>query len=142
MVVAQHGLPQPAVEPRLQFLLATEDHVRGPFVLIGGPVVPDRQPAQVLGVQRVGQLAQGIQLPRPIGLTLLVEQLLRPLPVADPHELVVTADIAQPRAVHLPRQPFPAVEADLHLEGEPGLPAHVQPAEQWIVPGSKAMHQQ
>src|SRR5437879_1462777 len=39
------------------------------------------------------------------------------------------ADVAQLRPVHLVGQPFPAVEADLDLEGEPGLQADVQPAE-------------
>jgi len=59
---------------------------------------------------------------------LLVEQLLRALPIPHPEELVVMAGVAQLVPVHLAGQPFPPIQADLDLEGEPGLQADVEPA--------------
>ena len=39
------------------------------------------------------------------------------------------AGVAQLIPVHLAGEPFPAIESNLDLEGEPGLQAHVHPAE-------------
>ena len=93
-----------------------------------GPVVLHRHPAQVLGVQRMDLVLQGVQLARPVGLQLLVQELLRPRPIPHPEKLVVVADVAQLLPVHLASQPFPTIDANLHLEGKPGLQADVQPA--------------
>ena len=72
---------------------------------------------------------QGVEFGDPIGLELLVQELLGPCPILDPEKLVLAPLVLQVFPVHLARQPLASVEADLDLEGEPGLQAHVQPAE-------------
>jgi len=74
-------------------------------------------------------LLQSVQLTLPIRLELLVQQLLGALPIPHPEELVLMAGVAQLVPVHLAGEPFPAIEADLDLEGEPGLQADIHPAE-------------
>ena len=60
---------------------------------------------------------------------MLVAQALCLLRILEVGEGVVAAPVAQPGLVHLPGQPFAAVEADVDAEGEPGLHAGVHEAE-------------
>ena len=74
-------------------------------------------------------LLQSVQFAHPIGLQLLVQQLLRPLPIRDPAKFIQAAFILQMGPIHLPSQPLTPIDADLDFEREPGLQPQVHPAE-------------
>src|ERR1035441_7417779 len=61
-------------------------------------------------------------------LQLFLEKLLRARNVLDPGKAVLLADIAEPLSVHASRQPFPAIDADVHVKREPGLNPRMHPA--------------
>src|SRR5438128_11403604 len=75
-VKSQEGLTQPAVEPRSQYFLRAKGHVRCPFTLKNSPVVRQRHSTQMSRMQGVHLLLQLVQFRHPIGLQLLVKQLL------------------------------------------------------------------
>src|SRR6059058_4889496 len=54
------------------------------------------------------------------------------LPILNPKEFVLAAFILEVFPVELPSQPLASIDADLNLEGEPRLQAHIHPAEQRV----------
>src|ERR1043166_8686557 len=62
----------------------------------------------------------------PIGAHLRVGQVLSGFEVFNPGKTVVHFAVAQPFFVHLPGQPFMAIEADVDEKEKPGLQAQVQ----------------
>ena len=74
-------------------------------------------------------LGDAIKQLGPFGFELPVHQALSFRPVGDPRETVVMLQVIEPSGLHLSRQPFPSVQADLYGEREPGLNASVEEAE-------------
>src|ERR1700758_1627480 len=74
-------------------------------------------------------LGDAIEQLGPFGFELTVHQALSFRPVGDPRETVVMLQVIEPSVLHLSRQPFPSVQADLHREREPGLNASIEEAE-------------
>src|ERR1022692_1162288 len=106
---------------------AKED-IGGPLALKAAPVILCRVVAEDLLVQRVQTLRQRLQPLGPVDLQLFLEKLLRARNVLDPGKAVLLADIAEPLSVHASRQPFPAIDADVHVKREPGLNPRMHPA--------------
>jgi hypothetical protein len=100
-----------------------EQDVARPFALISRPVVLDRKGLEHRRMQRVQAARHAVQQVGPCRLHLPVHQPLRPLGVFQPGEAVVALQVAKADRVHLPRQPRPAVQADLDGERKPGLNA-------------------
>ena len=65
---------------------------------------------------------------------LAVGELLGAWKVLDPRETVVAPQVSDLGGVELAGEPFPAVYADVHRQGQPTLHAHVQPAEHRVDP--------
>jgi hypothetical protein len=80
-------------------------------------------------MDRVELAGYRVQQARPVHAQLLIHQPLRPRVIFDPTEAVVVPPVAHPRLIHLPRQPLPAVQADLNRKGKPGLNARVHEPE-------------
>jgi hypothetical protein len=78
-------------------------------------------------MQRMDLLLYMTEFSYPVRLQLLVQQLLRPLPIGHTQKLIVAAEVGQFFRVHLSRQPFPAIHAHLDLERKPRLQTHVHP---------------
>ena len=57
---------------------------------------------------------------RPSSFELMIHQALSFRPVGDPGETVVMLQVIETSGLHLSRQPFSPVEADLNGEGKPG----------------------
>ncbi len=87
-----------------------------------------------LPMDRIQLAGHAVQQLRPVGPQLPAHQPLRLAPVGDPGETVVLPHVLQARCVHLPRQPFAAVQADLDRKGKPGLNAGVQKAKHRMYP--------
>ena len=100
-----------------------------PLRLVAGPVVVHRRGREDFVVQRVERARDGLERGGPIRLQLLVHQALRKRRVVQGGEAVVRAPEAGAFLLQLPRQPLAAVEAHLHVEGEPGLDACVDETE-------------
>lgn len=56
---------------------------------------------------------------------LFIEQRLGADRITDPHKAVVALRVAEARLGHLVGRPLPAVQADIHAEGKPGLHPHM-----------------
>ena len=124
-----HGVPNQTAIDGSQRRGALEDDVGGPFVLVDRPVVSQWECFEYLAVDRIKHANEPIEYRRPGRAQLLIHQFLRFWKVLDPGKTVVQAEVFNAGFIHLPRQPFAPVEADLDVEGEPGLNAGVHPAE-------------
>src|SRR4029453_3291660 len=79
-------------------------------------------------MKRIQLPSKTVQEFGPVHLYLPVHQLLGLYVVLDPYKTVPLLSVLQPFFVHLSRQPFPAVYADLNTEGEPRLNPRVHPS--------------
>src|SRR6266480_688113 len=86
----------------------------------------------MLGVEGAGD---GVERSRPVGVELIVHQVLRELGVSKPGEAVVrTFEVVLAFAQQLTGKPLASVDTDLNREREPGLDAGVHETELWIKP--------
>src|SRR5688572_4514239 len=69
-----------------------------------------------------------IQLLWPSQVELFVHQALSSFDMADPGKTILLFGVVHLVAIHLPAQPFTAVEADLNLEWKPALQPQVHEA--------------
>jgi hypothetical protein len=111
-----------------------EGDVERPFALVGRPVVGGPVLLEELPMEGVEMPGDGTQVPGPAGFELPVQEPLGAGPVRDPGEAVVPSSVRQARLVHLPGEPFPAVQADLDREGKPGLDPGVHEPEPRVEP--------
>ena len=65
----------------------------------------------------------------PFGFELTIHQALSLRPVGGPRETVVMLQVIETSGLHLARQPFPSVKADLYGERKPSLNASIEEAE-------------
>src|SRR6266700_4519208 len=103
----------------------SEDHIRGPLALVGGPVIVGLEGTEDRFVRRVQLSGALVQPARPLYSQLRIQQSLRVGPVFHPGKAVVLPHKLQARGRHLPGQPLPSVQADLDGEGKPSLNARV-----------------
>ena len=82
-----------------------------------------------LGMNGVELPSDAVEQLGPFGLELTIHQALRFGPVGNPGKAVVLLPVVETGGLHLSRQPFPSVEADLNGEGEPSLNAGIEKAE-------------
>jgi hypothetical protein len=81
-------------------------------------------------VQGIEETNQSAELSRPLGPELIVQAALNQLRVAHPREAVIgTLEVGAPLLGQLPGCPLAPVQADLYVEGEPGLNAGIAEAE-------------
>ena len=123
----------------LQLFAALKYDVGGPFALVAGPIIRRWILGKNLFVDGVQPLREAGEQIHPIGLQLLVHELLRALKIRDPRKAVFLLLKREPRLAHLLRQPFPTVNADLDVEGKPGLNPRVHPP-QPLVPSIVIEH--
>jgi hypothetical protein len=112
----------------IETLGVLEHHVGRPLAL---PRRPVEAVAELLHQRRQHGVGSDCELVEDVGprqAEHVVHQFLGPSRAGDPLEAVVSAAIAQPVLVEPPPEPFAAVHADAHLEGEPGLDADVHEA--------------
>src|SRR5450432_929468 len=100
----------PPARPEKQTRRPSPTRFDGPSSCIRSAIVPNGADATD------APAAPTPRTPGPVGPQLLLQQLLRPLPILHPEKLVVAARGAHPRLIHLVRQPFASVQADLNLE--------------------------
>ena len=117
---------------RLQGGTVGEQDIAGVLALIDDPPVAGEAGAFDVGQQRIDQDCLPLQDRRPVGVGEPLAQRRDRPEVIDSGDLVVTAPIPDAGLVHLPRQPLPTVDGDLHLIG--CLQPHVHPAELGIDP--------
>jgi hypothetical protein len=126
----QGGVPDEGGVEGRERLGGREQDVRRPLGLVGRPVIGHGPRLEDLGVERVEPARQGGEGPRPVGGELLGHQALGELRVAEVGEaLVVALEVGVAPALQLMGQPLAAVEPDLDVEGEPGLEAGAEEAE-------------
>src|SRR3990172_5243517 len=106
-----------------------EEQVGGPLALVGRPVVALGPGPEDLGVEGVERSGEGIEGARPGDGELVIHQPLGAGGVPQPREGVIVAAELDPLALEVRGEPLPAVEADLDGEGEPGLQAGAEEAE-------------
>jgi len=111
-----------------------EHNIRRPFTLVCRPIVVHRIGSQHPFVGRVESLSHGRKSRRPVGLQLLIHQGLGFLDFFNPGKTVFLPFIPQTSPIHLARQPFPPVQANLNRKGKPSLNPAVHEAEDRIDP--------
>jgi hypothetical protein len=109
-----------------------EDHIESPLVLVSGPVVGDGVFREDLGMNGVELSGDAVEQFGPWGFELTIHQALSFAPVRKPGKAVVLLQVIESSGLHLSGQPFPAVEADLNREGEPGLDTGIEEAEDGV----------
>src|SRR5919204_4740273 len=77
----------------------------------------------------IEHLSEPIECAAPGGAQLLVHQFLCFLKIPDPGKTVFQTMISNARSIHLSGEPLASVEADLDVEGEPGLNPGIHEAE-------------
>ncbi len=127
--ITEHAVPHQKGHQPFQKSGLPEHHVGRPLGLVHRPVIAGGTALEQLLVQGMNLLRQAPQQFRPVGPQLLVQQLLGPLVVFDPDKAVALLAIFQPLFVHLPRQPFPSIQAHLNIEGKPGLQTGIHPSQ-------------
>src|SRR5437588_4234048 len=128
------GVMHPQGIQTLEVLAIAKNDVGGPFTLINGPVIAHRQSSKdqiVNGIELLGDLIQQF---RPMGVQLLIQQLLCLQEIRHPVEAVVLALISYPGGIQLAGQPFSSIDANLDGEREPGLNAGIHPAQHRMLP--------
>lgn len=107
---------------------AFKGKVGGPLVFEDGPVVSDGKAFENPPVNGVEHAGEAVQRPDPSGAQLTIHQFLGFIEPRDPRETVFKTAVLDASPVHLACQPFAAVEADLNVEGEPGLDTGIHEA--------------
>jgi hypothetical protein len=82
-----------------------------------------------LPMNRVELASDAVEQLGPFNFELTIHQALSFGPVGNVREAVIMLQVLQTGGLHLSRQPFPSVEADLNGEREPSLDAGIKKAE-------------
>src|SRR6266576_5931779 len=106
-----------------------ENHIESPLVLVNRPVIGDGVFTEDLAMKRVELASDAVEQLGPFNFELTIHQALSFGPVGDPGKTVVLLQVIETSGLHLSRQPFPSVEADLNGEREPSLDAGIEKAE-------------
>src|SRR3984893_6830614 len=106
-----------------------ENHLESPLVLVSRPVIGDGVFTEDLGMNGVELASDAVEQLGPFNFELTIHQALSFRPVGDPGKTVVMLQVIETSGLHLSRQPFPSVEADLNGEREPSLDAGIEKAE-------------
>jgi len=114
---------------RQQFRPGSEHDVGGHLGLVEDPVVAVEAGPDDGGQQRVDPPGERVENPRPRPMGELVAERLGPGQILHPHQRVVVTAIPDPGPVELAGQPFPAVDVDLDLIGQPRLDADMHEPE-------------
>jgi len=114
---------------RQQFRPGSEHDVGGHLGLVEDPVVAVEAGPDDGGQQRVDPPGERVENPRPRPMGELVAERLGPGQILHPHQRVVVTAIPNPGPVELAGQPFPAVDVDLDLIGQPRLDADMHEPE-------------
>src|ERR1035441_1983830 len=112
---------QPQRIQTFQILGLRKSDVDGRFTLVRAPVVVHVEMLKDLLVDWIEHGGDAVQFFCPVGRQLLIHQPLCLSKVLNPRKTVVLSHVAQSRLIHLPRQPFASVQANLYPEGKPGL---------------------
>src|SRR5262249_23382989 len=97
-----------------------EDHIAGPLTLERRPVILRIELVEDFAMQRVQAFGKRLQSLRPVHLKLLIEQMLGSGQVLNPGKTIVQTTVPQPPSIHTASQLFPAVDAQMNVEREPG----------------------
>src|ERR1017187_212377 len=126
--IAEHAMPHQQRHEPPQKVRLGEYHIGGPFRLVTRPVIIDRIILEETFVQRIQLPGEAVQQIGPVDLQLPVHQFLSLGVILDPDEAVALLAVLQAFPIHLTSQPFPSIQADLNVEGEPGLDARIHPS--------------
>ena len=85
-----------------------------------------------LGMNGVQLASDAVEQLGPFGLELTIHQALSFRPVGNPGKAVVLLQVVETSGLHLACQPFSAIKTDLNGEGEPGLDAGIEEAEDGV----------
>ena len=85
--------------------------------------------AKDLGMNGIELASDAVEQLGPFSFELTIHQALSFGPVGNVREAVIMLQVLQTGGLHLSRQPFSAIEADLNGEREPGLNAGIEKAE-------------
>ena len=88
--------------------------------------------AKDLGMNGIELASDAVEQLGPFSFELTIHQALSFGPVGNVREAVIMLQVLQIGGLHLSRQPFPSVEADLNGEREPSLDAGIEKAEDRI----------
>jgi len=125
----RHSIPEKMrVEPG-KLLVAFEHDIGCPFAFVSRPIIVQGEIVKKLGMKRINALLNASQQLRPVAFQLFIKELLGPGDVLDISETISSANITDIFIVKLPGQPFSAVNAQLHRQGQPRLDARVHEAE-------------
>src|ERR1039457_5733576 len=116
-----HSVLQQQRIQTFQILGLRKSDVDGRFTLVRAPVVVHVEMLKDLLVDWIEHGGDAVQFFCPVGRQLLIHQPLCLSKVLNPRKTVVLSHVAQSRLIHLPRQPFASVQANLYPEGKPGL---------------------
>src|SRR5260370_17765267 len=106
--------------------------MEGPLVLVNGPIVGEGVLAKDLGMNGIELASDAVEQLGPFNFELTIHQALSFGPVGNVREAVIMLQVLQTGGLHLSRQPFPSVEADLNGEREPSLDAGIEKSEHGI----------
>ena len=106
-----------------------ENHIESPLVRVSGPVIGDGVFREDLAMNRVELASNAVEQLGPFSFELTIHQALSFGPVGNVREAVIMLQVLQTGGLHLSRQLFPSVEADLNGEREPSLDAGIEKAE-------------
>ena len=106
-----------------------KDDIEGPLVLVNGPIVGEGVFVKDLVMNGIELARDAVEQLGPFSFELTIHQALSFAPVGNVREAVIMLQVVQTGSLHLSRQPFPSVEADLNGEWEPGLNAGIEKAE-------------
>src|SRR5210317_584202 len=111
-----------------------EHDIRGPFTLVGRPIIRFPKRRQHGLVSRIQTTGDFVQLARPVCLQLLLHQLLGFVNLINPGKTIVASLITNSNSIHLPCQPFSSIEANLDGKWKPALNSCVHETEYLINP--------
>ena len=112
-----------------QTLRLLENDIGGIFGVGGAPIIFEIERAVDRTMQRMNLIHQLAQFLGPVGLELLIQQVLGAPQIGHPQKGVLLLLIRETRLIQLFGQPMSAVEANIDLEGKPGLQTQVHEAE-------------
>ena len=124
-----HGMVHPAWIEVPQVSRMVENHIESPLVLVSRPVIRDGVFTEDLAMNGVELASDAVEQLGPFSFELTIHQALSFGPVGKVREAVIMLQVLQTGGLHLPRQPFPSVEADLNGKREPSLDAGIEKAE-------------
>jgi hypothetical protein len=111
-----------------------EHNVGSPFTLVGRPIVGFPKRSQHRLMSRVETTGNPVEQNRPVGLQLLIHQLLDLIHPFNPRKTVLLPLVVQPLPIHLTAQPLPPVQTNLDGEREPTLNSGIHESKYGIHP--------